>query len=70
VLADSYEEDDARRVLGRGAQDYLAPERRQILNAYEALGGNNTRVAEALGISLATLKRELKSYGVTRSRTQ
>jgi len=43
-------------------------EKKHILRTYEAFGGNNTRVAEALGISLATLKRKLKSYGVSRAR--
>lgn len=48
-----------------GAIEALAEvERRHILNTYEALGNNKTHTARELGISLATLQRKLKAYGV------
>ncbi len=48
-----------------GAIEALAEvERRHILQAYESLGRNKTHTARELGISLATLQRKLKSYGV------
>ncbi|MGQ9778087.1 MAG: sigma-54-dependent transcriptional regulator [Thermodesulfobacteriota bacterium] len=39
-------------------------ERNYILHALDRLGGNYTRTAKALGISLSTLKRKMKKYGV------
>ena len=37
-------------------------ERRAILQAIEATGGNRTKAAEMLGIGLRTLQRKLKEY--------
>jgi two-component system response regulator AtoC len=51
------------------AQAPLAPlaeiERRHILAVYHALDDNKTHAARRLGISLATLQRKLKAYGVS-----
>jgi len=38
-------------------------ERRHLLDALESCANNLTRTADALGISLSTLKRKLKEYG-------
>ena len=38
-------------------------EKRHILETFERMGGNVTRVAQALGIDRRTLQRKLKSYG-------
>jgi len=38
-------------------------ERRHILETFERMGGNVTRVAQALGIDRRTLQRKLKAYG-------
>jgi DNA-binding NtrC family response regulator len=40
-------------------------ERRAIMGALEANGGNRTRAAQQLGIGAATLYRKLKQYGHT-----
>lgn len=42
-------------------------ERVLILRSMEEFGGNRARVAEVLGISLRTLQRKLKEYGLTRN---
>jgi transcriptional regulator with PAS, ATPase and Fis domain len=42
-------------------------EKRHILQTMDAYDGNRTRVAECLGISLRTLQRKLKEYGLTRT---
>jgi DNA-binding NtrC family response regulator len=39
-------------------------EKAHILNAYRQMGQNKTRTAEALGISLNTLRRKIEAYGV------
>ena len=39
-------------------------EKKHIKKALEKLSGNNTRTAEALGISLSTLKRKIMEYGL------
>jgi len=39
-------------------------EKRHIKHALERLSGNYTRAAKALGISLSTLKRKSKDYGL------
>ncbi len=41
-------------------------ERAQILRTMDAYDGNRAQVAEVLGISLRTLQRKLKEYGLTR----
>lgn len=41
-------------------------ERAQILRTMDAYDGNRARVADVLGISLRTLQRKLKEYGLTR----
>ena len=53
-------------------QDSLANledlKKRQILKVLEQTGWHQGRAAEALGISPSTLYRQLKVYGLTRSR--
>jgi two-component system response regulator AtoC len=39
-------------------------EKRYILKAYQAAGGNKSRAAHILGISLSTLRRKLETYGI------
>ncbi|HVU87163.1 MAG TPA: response regulator [Pirellulales bacterium] len=39
-------------------------ERRAILDTLEQFGGNRTRAADALGISVRTLQRKLKAWGM------
>jgi DNA-binding NtrC family response regulator len=41
-------------------------EAEQILHALEAMGGNPTRAASQLGISLRTLINKLDKYGIVR----
>lgn len=41
-------------------------EKKAILDALEARGGNRTRAAKDLGISLRTLQYRLKEYGITK----
>ncbi len=51
---------------GRHKEDLLTLavlEKRHILRALEAAGGNRTRAAKALGIGLRTLQRKLKALG-------
>lgn len=49
---------------GQTLEPMAEVERRHILHVYHALEDNKTRAAKVLGISLATLQRKLKSYGV------
>jgi two-component system response regulator AtoC len=49
--------------------DVDALEKRRILEALEACGGNQTRAAQKLGISRGTLVSRLKQYGITRPRS-
>lgn len=52
-------------ALEEGGVEPLAEvERRHILAAYAACDNNKTHAARALGVSLATLQRKLKAYGV------
>ena len=48
---------DTSRTLAEMERDY-------ILATLEALGGNQKRTAERLGIGTATLYRRLRSYGL------
>ena len=48
--------------------DVESLERRRIVEALEACGGNQTRAAQKLGISRGTLLARLKQYGITRPR--
>ncbi|MEW5745733.1 MAG: helix-turn-helix domain-containing protein [Nitrospirota bacterium] len=52
----------------KGGDEAIAPlsemERNYIKHALERLSGNYTRAAKALGISLSTLKRKIKEYGL------
>ena len=41
-------------------------ERRIVVEALERSGGNKTHAAAALGMSLATIKRRVKRYEITR----
>ncbi len=45
-------------------------EKKAILEALEANGGNRTRAAKQLGISLRTLQYRLKEYGITQGRDE
>ena len=47
-----------------GGGDLASIEKRAILEALERQGGNRTRAAKALGISVATLHRRIKEYGL------
>jgi DNA-binding NtrC family response regulator len=46
-----------------------ALEKRRIVETLEAVGGNQTRAAQALGISRGTLLARLKQYGIKRPRS-
>lgn len=52
--------------LGAGSLDEMR--RKQILTVLEQTGWHQGRASEILGISPSTLYRQLKSYGLTRSR--
>jgi two-component system, NtrC family, response regulator AtoC len=49
--------------------DVDALQRKRIIEALEACGGNQTRAAQKLGISRGTLLARLKQYGITRPRS-
>jgi transcriptional regulator with PAS, ATPase and Fis domain len=49
--------------------DVESLERRRIVEALEACGGNQTRAAQKLGISRGTLLARLKQFGITRPRS-
>jgi DNA-binding NtrC family response regulator len=55
-------------VGGNPMQEENDAERARILGALEQAGGNQTRAAQALGISRRTLLYRLDSYGVPRPR--
>jgi DNA-binding NtrC family response regulator len=55
-------------VLSRARNELQAIERQRILDALEQCGGNQTRAAEALGISRRTLVYRLSELGVPRPR--
>ena len=57
------------RPSGSLQADVDALERRRIVEALEACGGNQTRAAAKLGISRGTLLSRLKQYGITRPRS-
>jgi transcriptional regulator with PAS, ATPase and Fis domain len=50
------------------SEELQATERRRILEALERFAGNQTRAAEALGISRRSLIHRLETYGVPRPR--
>jgi two-component system, NtrC family, response regulator AtoC len=60
-----------RPSVGAGSlhADVESLERKRILEALEACGGNQTRAAQKLGISRGTLLSRLKQYGITRPRS-
>ncbi len=62
----------ARPPPGPEAQDLRAElatvERRRIVEALRACDGNQTRAAEALGMSRRTLVKRIGEYGITRGR--
>ncbi len=60
---------DAPSSSGSLHADVDALEKRRILEALEACGGNQTRAAQKLGISRGTLVSRLKQYGITRPRS-
>jgi DNA-binding NtrC family response regulator len=61
---------DEAPAAGAGSlhADVESLERRRIVEALEACGGNQTRAAQKLGISRGTLLSRLKQYGITRPR--
>ena len=61
-VADSDDEDESRA----GNLDELR--RKQILTVLEQTGWHQGKASEILGISPSTLYRQLKAYGLTRSR--
>ena len=60
------EPDDPGDMSAAGSLDEMR--RKQILNVLEQTGWHQGRASEILGISPSTLYRQLKSYGLTRSR--
>jgi two-component system, NtrC family, response regulator AtoC len=60
---------DAAASSGSLHADVESLERRRIVEALEACGGNQTRAAQKLGISRGTLLSRLKQYGITRPRS-
>ena len=52
-------------VIGTSVEPLAEVERRHILVVYELLDCNKTQAALALGLSLTTLQRRLKTYGVS-----
>ena len=55
----------ARRLEPASIAPLAQIEKRHILNAYEQTGFNKSQTARLLGIGLNTLRRRLKSYGIT-----
>ena len=55
-------------ILARARNELQGVERQRILDALEQTGGNQTRAAEALGISRRTLVYRLSELGVPRPR--
>ncbi len=68
-LAPSSAPADAAASSGSLQADVESLERRRIVEALEACGGNQTRAAQKLGISRGTLLSRLKQYGITRPRS-
>ncbi len=62
------DERDAPAASGSLHADVESLERRRIVEALEACGGNQTRAAAKLGISRGTLVSRLKQFGITRPR--
>jgi DNA-binding NtrC family response regulator len=52
------------QACGSGVKTLEEAEKELICSARAQLGGNLTRAAKALGISLSTLKRKIKEYGL------
>lgn len=52
---------------GNGVSSLEEVEREHIRHALDTFAGNYTRTARALGISLSTLKRKVRSYGLVSS---
>jgi len=67
-LAPSPSADAPPGASGSLHADVESLERRRIVEALEACGGNQTRAAQKLGISRGTLLSRLKQYGITRPR--
>ncbi len=68
VLGLDHVPEELRAAPGAGAGDAVAPldemERKHILSALQAAGGNKKRAAEMLGIDRSTLYAKLKRYGL------
>jgi two-component system, NtrC family, response regulator AtoC len=60
--------DNREDILSRARSELQGIERQRILDALEQCGGNQTRAAEALGISRRTLVYRLDELGVARPR--
>ncbi|HEU0036035.1 MAG TPA: sigma 54-interacting transcriptional regulator [Kofleriaceae bacterium] len=60
---------EAAPAAGSLHADIESLERRRIIEALEACGGNQTRAAQKLGISRGTLVSRLKQFGITRPRS-
>ncbi|MBN2490791.1 MAG: sigma-54-dependent Fis family transcriptional regulator [Planctomycetes bacterium] len=58
---------DEEGMMIRPGTSLRAAEKALILRTMDEFGGNRARVAGVLGISLRTLQRKLKDYGLTRS---
>lgn len=63
--------DEYHGTLGEAADDdeifnLAVLEKKTIQRAYRVVGGNPTRMASMLGISMSTLNRRLKEYGLTK----
>ena len=54
----------AAAYLARAGLSTLVLERRAILDTLEQFAGNRTRAADSLGISVRTLQRKLKAWGM------
>ena len=59
------EAEDSDRCEGSsGSQTLEEMERRMILQTLNQFGGNRTRTAESLGVSVRTIRNKLNHYGI------
>ncbi|HWB13640.1 MAG TPA: sigma-54 dependent transcriptional regulator [Pirellulales bacterium] len=58
------------KAFDRGGNNLRDIERTAILSVLERCGGNRTHAAEALGISVRTLQRKLKAWGLGGNQTE
>jgi DNA-binding NtrC family response regulator len=64
ATVDSHDELGAEPVESHEGRALEVLERRAILDTLEQFGGNRTRAADSLGISVRTLQRKLKAWGM------